>query len=88
MLWPRQLWPVPCACRLGPVVLAAASFNTVALQGNGTLVCFGLDNYGQCQAGEDLGPVTAVAAVLHHTVAVNSDGSAITVLPKAFVSTA
>ena len=45
------------------------------VQANGTLVCFGHNDYGQCDVPENLGRITAVAAGYDHTCAVQADGT-------------
>ena len=52
--------------------LAAGSSHTCAITTRNELVCFGNDDYGQCTAPADLGPVLAVAAGTTHTCAITT----------------
>jgi hypothetical protein len=54
---------------------AAGGNHTCALQADGTLVCFGYNDYGQCNVPANLGPVAAVAAGGFHTCALQADGT-------------
>ena len=44
------------------------------MRSNGQLVCFGENEYGQCDVPTDLAPVVAVSAGAAHTYAEGSDG--------------
>ncbi|MEY2794883.1 MAG: hypothetical protein RIR10_599, partial [Planctomycetota bacterium] len=55
--------------------IAAGGYHTVALKPNGTVVCWGRSDDGQCNTPANLGPATAIAAGLLHTVALKQDGT-------------
>ena len=53
---------------LGPVLSAAAcARHTCAIKADGSLVCFGHNEEGQCTVPADLGPVLSMAAGFEHT---------------------
>ena len=54
--------------------VAGGGGHTCAVKLDGQLVCFGHNDYGQCDVPTDLGPVRAVAALIYHTCAVKADG--------------
>ena len=56
------------------LAVAAGTYHTCAMRTNGQLVCFGRNDYGQCDVPADLGPVLAVAAGTYHTCAIRADG--------------
>ncbi|CAE7597878.1 carA2 [Symbiodinium sp. CCMP2592] len=49
-------------------------YHTCAVKSSGQLVCFGSDEYGQCDVPTDVGAVVAVSAGMYHTCAVKSSG--------------
>lgn len=54
---------------LGGVTAITANFHTVALKNDGTVVAWGLNDYGQTNVPVGLSRVTAIAAGAGHTVA-------------------
>ena len=54
--------------------IAGGTDYTCAVKANGELVCFGWNDFGQCDIPPDLGQVVAVAAGSQHTCAVKADG--------------
>ena len=44
------------------------------MRGDGQLVCFGINDYGECNVPADLRAVVAIAAGYSHTCAVRGDG--------------
>ena len=59
--------------------VAAGLFHTVALLADGSVACWGWNEYGQCEVPTDIGtpenPVASVAVGSAHTAALLSDGS-------------
>lgn len=53
----------------------ARSSHTVVLTGDGRVLCWGANEYGQSTPPAGLGPVTQIAAGSHHTVALLADGT-------------
>ena len=60
----------PCAF----TAIAAGWYHTVALKGDGTVVAWGYNGYGQCNVPPGLSGVTAIAAGGYHTAALKGDG--------------
>ena len=61
--------------------IAAGTFDSLALKGDGTVVAWGCGiSFGQCNVPPDLSGVRTLAAAWSHSLAVNSDGNLI-VLP-------
>ena len=56
------------------VILQRISLHTVALKGDGTVVAWGWNYYGQCNVPSGLNNVVAIAAGGWHTVALLRDG--------------
>ncbi|MFM2165593.1 MAG: Cellulosome-anchoring protein precursor, partial [Planctomycetota bacterium] len=60
----------------GNIVKVAAGYaHTVALKADGTIACWGYNDYGQCNVPAGLGSVQSVAAGGEHTLALKADGS-------------
>ncbi len=61
--------------------IAAGLYHTVALLADGSVVCWGDNDYGQCSVPTGIGtpqnPVASVAAGNYHTVALLADGSVV-----------
>ncbi|GFO56428.1 hypothetical protein GMSM_34350 [Geomonas sp. Red276] len=55
--------------------LEAKLTHTVALTGDGRVICWGGNEYGQSSPPAGLGPVSQIAAGGHHTVALLADGT-------------
>ena len=59
--------------------ISVGEFHTVALLADGSIVCWGDNDYGQCDVPTSIGtqenPVASVAASRCHTVAVLADGT-------------
>jgi hypothetical protein len=59
------------------VAVAAGGSHSVAIKGDGTVVAWGNNNYGQATVPAGLAGVTAVAAGGRHTVALKGDGTVV-----------
>jgi len=57
--------------------IASGSYHTVALKGDGTVVAWGRNDYGQATTPAGLTGVTAIAAGGFHTMALKEDGTAV-----------
>ena len=59
--------------------VAAGFFHTVALLADGSVACWGYNDFGQCDVPDGIGtsdnPATSIAAGYYHTVALLADGS-------------
>ena len=63
------------ACNIGPVTaVAAGGGHTCAVQADGTLVCFGANDYGQCAIPADFGPLAAPRTGRHFGTSVITKG--------------
>ena len=56
------------------MAVSAGYEHTCAARSDGQLVCFGLNDHGQCDVPTGLGAVVAVSAGCEHTCAVRSGG--------------
>ena len=61
------------------IQIAVGPYHTVALLADGSVACWGSNDYGQCDVPSGIGtpenPVASVAAGGYHTVALLADGS-------------
>ncbi|MCM8824954.1 MAG: hypothetical protein NC937_02195, partial [Candidatus Omnitrophica bacterium] len=61
----------------GIKAIVAGGWHTVALKGDGTVVAWGYNGYGQCNVPAGLTNVVAIAAGGAHTVALKGDGTVV-----------
>ena len=59
------------------VGISVGAYHLLALKGDGTVVEWGQNNYGQETVPAGLSEVTAIAAGSYHTVALKSDGTVV-----------
>ena len=60
---------------LPPVsAVSVGDYRSLAVRADGQLVCFGFNDYGQCDVPADLGPPLAISSGSYHTCAVRPDG--------------
>ncbi len=60
-----------------PIAVAAGNYPVVIVQGDGTVVTWGYNGYGQMNVPAGLNNVTAVAVGTYHTVALKNDGTVV-----------
>ncbi|CAE7841557.1 Herc4 [Symbiodinium necroappetens] len=72
--WAKDVLPFLGWRVLRARAVAAGELATCAISEAGQLVCFGNNDYVQCDVPPDLGPVVAVAAGARHTCAVKASG--------------
>ena len=68
---------VPAAAQGSVVAIVAASYHTVALKQDGSVVAWGRNDFGQTSVPAGLSGVVAIAAGAYHTVALKQDGSVV-----------
>jgi alpha-tubulin suppressor-like RCC1 family protein len=59
------------------MAIAAGAWHSLALQSNGTVVAWGLDDRGQCDWPPGLSNVAAIAAGDYHSLALQADGTVV-----------
>jgi hypothetical protein len=59
------------------IAVAAGGFHSLALKGDGTVVAWGSNTYGQTNAPASLTNAIAISAGLYHSIAIRSDGSVV-----------
>jgi len=57
--------------------IAAGFFNSLALRADGTVIAWGLNNFGQTNVPAGLSNVVGIAAGWHHSLAFMSDGTVV-----------
>jgi uncharacterized delta-60 repeat protein len=68
---------VPIAAQNGVTAIAAGDSHTLALKGDGTMVAWGRNDYGEGTVPEGLSGVVAIGAGDSHNLAVRSDGTVV-----------
>jgi len=68
---------VPAAAQGSVVAIVAASYHTVALKQDGSVVAWGRNDFCQTSVPAGLSGVVAIAAGAYHTVALKQDGSVV-----------
>ena len=66
-----------CLIATNPVAIAAGSYHTLVLLGDGTLLAWGENDHGQCNPPEGLTQVVQLAGGGYHSLALRADGSGV-----------
>jgi uncharacterized repeat protein (TIGR01451 family) len=61
----------------GVIAIAAGTSHSLALKADGTVVAWGINQFGQSSVPADLSGVTAIAAGIYHSLALKSDGTVV-----------
>ncbi len=74
VMWPESTIPAGLS---DVTAISAGVYHTVALNSDGTVVVWGLNNYNQNNVPAGLSGVTAISAGSNHTVALKNDGTVV-----------